>query len=71
MRVLGLNTNNLDAWQNISSRLLYNTLSRHSSLPKKEVAEGRAAKGMDGGEEIKEGTRDVVIQVWGCGLLVA
>lgn len=34
---------------------------------KKEVA----AKGMDGGEEIKEGTRDVVIQVWGCGLLVA
>lgn len=38
---------------------------------KKEVAEGRGAKGMDGGEEIKEGTRDVVIQVWGCGLLVA
>lgn len=38
---------------------------------KKEVAEGRAAKGMDGGEEIKEGTRDVVIQVWGGGLLVA
>lgn len=31
------------------------------------MAETRGKKS-DGEEEIKEGTRDVVIQVWGCGL---
>lgn len=47
----------------------FHTLRTDDHLNQPERIGGGAK--VDGEEEIKEGTRDVAIQVWGFGLLVA
>lgn len=44
------------------------TADIHHSQEERKGWRRRGGKKSDGEEEIKEGTRDVVIQVWGCGL---